>query len=126
MAIDDLIMFPHFIVMLLAIISFSVSISLVAFHKPKNWLLLHKFFASLGLLTGIIGLILLGRLVLGILHGILGIVSITFFTAVIIIGLVAIKKKDKNVRKIHIWLSRIIYILSLFLIVLGIMTFLFF
>jgi len=125
MTIVDLIMSPHFFVMLLAIISFSVSISLVAFHKPKNWLLLHKFFASLGLLTSIVGLILLGGLVLEISHGILGLVSITFFIAVIIIGLVAIKKKDKNVRKIHIWLSRIIYILAMVLIVSGIITFLF-
>ena len=125
MAIVDLIMFPHFLVMLLAVISFSVSISLVAFHKPKNWLLLHKFFASLGLLTGIVGLILLGGLVLEIFHGILGLVSITFFAAVIIIGLVAIQKKDKNVRKIHIWLSLIIYILALVLVVSGIITFLF-
>ncbi|NVM45434.1 MAG: hypothetical protein HWN79_11010 [Candidatus Lokiarchaeota archaeon] len=126
MAIVDLILFPHFVVMLIAIILFSVSISMVALHKPKNWLLLHKFFASLGLLTGIIALILLGGLVLEILHGILGLVSIISFTAIIVIGLVAIYKKDKNVRKIHIWLSRIIYILSLFLIVLGIVTFLFF
>jgi uncharacterized membrane protein len=56
----------------------------------------------------------------------LGLVSIISFTAIIVIGLVALKKKDKNVRSIHIWLSRIIYILTLFLIVLGIMTFLFF
>ncbi|GAH99290.1 unnamed protein product [marine sediment metagenome] len=121
-----LILFPHFVVMLLAVISFSVSISMVVLHKPKNWLLLHKFFASLGLFTSIIGLILLRDLVLGILHGILGLVSIILFAVVIVIGLVAIYKKGKNVIKIHIWLSRIIYILTLFLIVLGIMTFLFF
>lgn len=126
MAIADLILFRHFLVMFLAVISFSVSISMVALHKPKNWLLLHKFFASLGLLIGIIGLILLGGLVLEILHGILGLFSIISFTAIIVIGLVAIYKKNKNVRKIHIWLSRIIYILTLFLIVLGIVTFLFF
>jgi putative copper export protein len=56
----------------------------------------------------------------------LGLVSIILFAVVIVIGLVAIYKEGKNVRKIHIWLSRIIYILTLFLIVLGIMTFLFF
>ena len=126
MAIADLILFRHFLVMFLAVISFSVSISMVALHKPKNWLLLHKFFASLGLLIGIIGLILLGGLVLEILHGILGLFSIISFTAIIVIGLLAIYKKKINVRKIHIWLSRIIYILTLFLIVLGIVTFLFF
>jgi len=126
MAIINLVMFPHFLVMLFAVISFSVSISMVALHKPKNWLLLHKFFASLGLLTGIIGLILLGGLVLEILHGILGLVTIIFFAVIIVMGLVAIYKKDKNVRTIHIWLSRIIYILTLVLVVLGIMTFLFF
>jgi len=126
MAIFVLILFPHFLVMLFAVISFSVSISMVALHKPKNWLLLHKFFASLGLLTGIIGLILLGGLVLGMLHGILGLVTIIFFAVIIVMGLVAIYKKDKNVRTIHIWLGRIIYILTLVLVVLGIMTFLFF
>jgi hypothetical protein len=125
MALSNLIMFPHFFVMLIAVIFFSISITMVALHKPKNWLLLHKFFASLGLLTGIIGIILLGGLVLELLHGILGLIAIIFFIGTIVIGLIAIKKKDRKVRTTHIWLSRIIYILSLFLIVLGIMTFLF-
>lgn len=126
MAIVNLIMFPHFIVMLLAVIFFTISISMVILHKPRNWLLLHKFFASMGLLTGIIGLILLGGLILEILHGILGLIVIISFIIIISIGLIAIKKKNKNVRTAHIWLSRTIYFLTLFLIVLGIITFLFF
>ncbi|MFX0011467.1 MAG: hypothetical protein ACFE9R_14235 [Candidatus Hermodarchaeota archaeon] len=125
MAFVNLILFPHFIVMLIAVIFFSISISAVAFHKPKNWLIIHQTFASLGLLTGILGLILLGGLNLGILHGILGLIVIISFIAIVSIGLIAIKKKNRNVRKFHIWLSRIIYVLSLLLVVLGIITFLF-
>ncbi|NVM16758.1 MAG: hypothetical protein HWN80_03520 [Candidatus Lokiarchaeota archaeon] len=99
---------------------------MVFFHKPKNWFILHIFFTSLGLLTGIIGLILLDGLVLEILHGILGLITIIPFIGIISIGLIAIKKKNRNVRATHIWLSRIIYLLTLFLIVLGIITFMFF
>lgn len=122
MAVINLITSPHFYVMLVAGIFFSVSISTVAFHKPKRWLLLHKSFASLGLATGIVGLILLGGLELAIIHGIVGLVTLIAFAVIIFIGLYAIKQKDKNARAIHLWLSRIIYILSLIIIVLGIIT----
>ena len=122
MAIFDLLTSFHFYVMLFAGIFFSISITLVAFHKPKRWLLLHKSFASLGLVTGIIGLILLGGLELAIIHGILGLITLIAFATIIFIGLYALKKKDKSVRAIHLWLSRIIYILSLIIIVLGIIT----
>ena len=125
MALVNLVLFPHFLVMLIAVIFFSVSISSVAFHKPKNWLLIHKFFASLGLVMGILGIILLGGLNLGILHGILGLIAIISFITIVSIGLIAIKKKNRNIRKFHIWLSRIIYILAILLVVLGIVTFLF-
>ena len=122
MAIVDLITSLHFYVMLIAIVFFTASILMIAFHKPKSWLLLHKVFSSLGLLTGIIGLIILGGLVLEIVHGLVGLIIMIMFAVIILIGLLAIQKKNKNVRAIHLWLSRIIYILSLVLIVLGIMT----
>lgn len=72
--------------MLLAVIFFTISISMVLFHKPKKWLILHRFFASLGLFTGIIGLILLGGLVLEILHGILALITMISFIVIISIG----------------------------------------
>ncbi|MHA2287844.1 MAG: hypothetical protein ACXABG_03555 [Promethearchaeota archaeon] len=122
MALVDLITSFHFYVMLLSGIFFSVSITAVAFHKPKRWLLLHQSFASLGLVTGIIGLILLGGLELAIIHGLIGLLTLISFVVIISIGLYAIKQKDKNARTIHLWLSRIIYILSLLIIVLGIIT----
>ena len=122
MAFVDLLTSFHFYVMLIAGIFFSISISLVAFHKPKRWLFLHQCFASLGLVTGIIGLILLGGLELAIIHGIIGLITLISFGIIISIGLYAIKQKDKNARTIHLWLSRIIYILLLIIIVLGIIT----
>ncbi|MFX0076421.1 MAG: hypothetical protein ACFE96_13350 [Candidatus Hermodarchaeota archaeon] len=122
MAIEDLIASVHFYFMLVAIVFFSTSMLMVAFHKPKSWLLLHKSFASLGFLTSIIGLIVLGRLVLEIIHGFFGFIIMIIFAVITLLGLIAIQKKNKNVRAVHLWLSRIIYILSLFLIVLGILT----
>ena len=121
----SLITFPHFIIMLLAIIFFTGSITMVIAHKPKNWFLLHKFFASVGVLTAIIGVISLGGLVLEILHGILGLIITIIFIGVIFLGLFAIKKKEKKVRSAHILISRITYIISLFLVILGIITLLY-
>ena len=121
-----LITFPHFFIMLLAIIFFTGSIVMVVTHKPKNWLILHKFFASLGVLTAIIGIISLGGLVLEIFHGILGLIITITFISVIFVGLIAIKKKERKIRAAHILISRIIYIISLFLVILGIITLLFF
>ena len=121
-----LITFPHFIIMLLAIIFFTGSILMVITHKPKNWFLLHKFLASVGILTAIAGVISLGGLVLEILHGILGLIITIAFIIVIIVGIFAIKKKERKIRSAHILISRIIYITSLFLVILGIITLLFF
>lgn len=118
--------FPHFIIMLLAIIIFTGSISMVITHKPKSWFLLHKFLASVGVLTAIIGVIFLGGLVLEILHGILGLIISISFIGVIFVGLIAIKKKERKIRSAHILISRIIYITSLFLVILGIITILYF
>jgi len=126
MAIVNLFTFPHFIVMLIAIIFFTISILMVILHKPQNWFLLHKVFASVGALTSIIGIISLGGLVLGILHGILGLITIISLICVIIIGTIAIRKKKRNIRATHILISRIIYIVTLGLVILGIITFLFF
>ena len=124
--VNALITFPHFFIMLLAIIFFTGAIVMVVTHKPKNWFVLHKFFASVGVLTAIIGVISLGGLVLEILHGILGLTITIIFIGVTFVGLIAIKKKERKIRSAHILISRIIYITSLFLVILGIFTILYF
>ena len=91
-----LVTFPHFIIMLLAIIFFTGSITMVIMHKPKNWFLLHKFLASVGVLTAIIGVISLGGLVLEILHGILGLIITTIFIIVILWAYLQLKRKKKK------------------------------
>lgn len=126
MAVIALVTFPHFIIMLLAIFFFTGSILMVVTHKPKNWFLLHKTFASVGVLTAIIGVISLGGLVLEILHGIVGLIITIFFICIVFVGLVAIKKKHRKIRSAHILISRIVYITSLFLVILGIFTILYF
>jgi hypothetical protein len=125
MAIIVLFTFPHFIIMLLAIFLFTGAIIMVVTHKPKNWLMLHKFLASVGVLTALIAVLSLGGLVLEILHGIMGLIIVIIFIGIVFVGLIAIKKKDRKVRSAHILISRIIYVISLFLVILGIITLLY-
>lgn len=123
MALIDLLQFPHFIVMLIGVIHLSIAILLVAFHKPKKWFTLHVIFAITGMELIIIGLLILNALVLDIPHGILGLIVVIVLIGELIGGLIAVKTKDKNIRKAHIWISRMIYILVLIAVILGIIYF---
>ena len=123
MALVDILQFPHFIVMLLGVIHLSIAILLVAFHKPKKWFSLHVIFASSGIELIIIGLLILNALVLDIPHGILSLIVIIVLIGELIGGIVAVRTKERNIRKAHIWISRITYILTLFAVILGIISF---
>lgn len=123
MSIVDLFQFPHFILIIIGMCLISISLIMVAFHKPKKWFPLHTIFAATGILLIIIGIAMLGGLTLVILHGILGLISIIILVYSIIAGLVAYKLKNKNIRSAHIWVGRIIYILALVALILGIISF---
>ena len=123
MAVQDILTFPHFWVMLIGIILLALSIIVVVAHKPKQWFLLHRIFAVTGIILTIIGLFVLGGLNLLILHGIIGLIVIIWSISEVIGGIIATKKKDPNMRKIHIWLGRILFIFALFVLIFGILTF---
>jgi len=123
MSIVDLFQFPHFILILIGICLISISLIIVAFHKPKKWFPLHTIFAATGILLIIIGIAILTGLTLGIPHGILGLISIIILVYSIIAGLVAYKMKNKTIRSAHIWVGRIIYIIALVALILGIISF---
>ncbi|MFX0026827.1 MAG: hypothetical protein ACFE8M_10460 [Candidatus Hermodarchaeota archaeon] len=123
MSIVDLFQFPHFILILIGICLISISLIMVAFHKPKKWFPLHTILAATGILLIIIGIVMLGGLTLVILHGILGLISIIILVYSIIAGFVAYKLKNKSIRSAHIWVGRIIYIVALVALIVGIITF---
>jgi len=124
MAISDLLQFPHFYSMIIAVIFLTISIILVTIRKPKKWFYIHIFFSTAGTLLTIVGIILLMGLNLTILHGVLGLIAIIFLVGELISGFVARKLKNKKIRSIHLWISRIIYIVVLVAVVLGISNFL--
>lgn len=126
MTIIDLLLFPHFIVMLIAAICISIGLITVVIHKPEQWFLLHKVFIGIGLLVIFVGLIVLAVLRLGLLHAIFGLITLILLLLSAIGGFIATKKKDQKVRKGHIWMGRAIYLLMLLTIIFGILTFLVF
>lgn len=123
MALVDLLQVPHFIVMLAGFIHLSIAMLLVAFHKPKKWYSLHLIFATTGVELIVIGLLILSSLILGIPHGIIGLIAAIILIGELIVGYIAIKTKEKKIRITHIWVSRVIYIVTLVAIILGILNF---
>ena len=123
MALSDLLQFPHFYAMMIAVIFLTISIILVTIRKPKSWFKIHIFCSTTGTLLTIVGVILLMGLNLTILHGVFGLIDIIFLVGEIIGGVIARKKKDKRMRSLHLWISRIIYITVLIATILGISYF---
>jgi len=123
MALEDLLQFPHFIVMLVGFIHLTIALILVIVHKPKKWFSLHVIFATSGIELIVIGILILIDLTLDIPHAILGIIVTVVLLGELVGGVVARKLKDKNIRLAHIWISRIIYIITLVVIILGINNF---
>ena len=123
MALSELLQFPHFYVMIIAVIFLTISIILVTIHKPKNWFKIHIFCSTTGTLFTIVGVILLMGLNLTIFHGVLGLIALIFLVGEIIAGFIARKKKDKTIRSLHLWVSRLVYIIVLIATVLGISYF---
>ena len=123
MALSDLLQFPHFYAMIIAVIFLTISVILVTIHKPKGWFKIHILCSTTGTLLTIIGVILLMGLNLTILHGILGLIAIIILVGEMIGGFIARKKKDKRIRSLHLWISRVIYITVLVAVVLGISYF---
>ena len=123
MALVDLLQFPHFIVILIGIISLTISILFVLTHKPEKWFILHKLTTIIGIFLVSVGVIILGSLNLLIVHGIIGLISVVVLILTLIIGLIANKKKRKNLISIHIWLSRVIYTIAIITAITGILAF---
>jgi hypothetical protein len=110
-------------ILFLAVIILTLAIAMVIFHKPKKWLLLHKILAIIGVTLSLIGVITLGGLVLAIIHGILGIIVLIILIGDLFGGWIAIKLKDRRMRLVHIWASRIVYVVTLVVLVLGVLNF---
>ena len=123
MALSDLLQFPHFYAMIIAVIFLTISIILVTVHKPKKWFSIHIFCSSTGTLLTIVGIILLMGLNLTLLHGVLGLIAIIFLIGELVGGFVARKLKNKKIRSMHLWISRIIYLVVLIAVILGISYF---
>ena len=123
MALIDLLQFPHFIVMLAGFFHLSIAILVVAFHKPQKWRILHFIFAGTGVELIAIGLLILSGLILDIPHGIIGLIVTIILIGELVGGYIAVKTKEKRIRLVHIWISRIIYIITLIVIILGIMNY---
>lgn len=123
MALVDLLGLPHFPIMLIGVIFLTLAILMVILHKPKKWFLLHTIFSIIGIALAITGLIILSGLILGIPHAILGLIVVIFLVGELFSGAIARKMKNRKIRTMHIWVSRVIYIISLVVIVLGIINY---
>ncbi len=124
MSLIDLFTSPHFLMMLGLLVSLSIALIAVAFHKPKQWFLIHKIFIVIALIFGVIGLILLGGLKFMLLHSILGLIGLILLAFSALGGLFATKRQEPKLRKVHIWFGRVLYIYFLIVILIGIATFL--
>lgn len=122
MTVEYILQLPHFYVMLTAIILLTISIALVTIRKPKKWFHLHVIFSTIGIILTIIGVFLLESLIFVILHGIIGLILIMFLVIGLLGGIIARKLKKKNIRSMHLWMSRVIYIIVLIADIIGIIT----
>ena len=124
MGVAELLQLPHFPVMITAIIFLTIALIFIIFHKPKIWFSLHVIFASSGIILTITGLYLLDSLILILNHAIIGLITFLILVGTSLIGTIAYRIKNKNVRLMHLWISRVIYIISIVTVVLGISFFL--
>ena len=120
MGIEELVQLPHFPVMIFAIIFLTIALFFIIIHKPKYWFSLHVIFASSGIILAIIGLYLLDSLILILNHATIGLITFIILVGTTLIGTIAYRIKKKNIRLIHIWISRVIFIISIVTVVLGI------
>jgi len=123
MATGNLLSLPHFWIMLIGIVLLTIAIVVVVIHKPKQWFLFHKLFALGGIILALIGLLVLSGLNLILIHAIFGLIVFIWLIAEIFGGYIAFKKKDKNMRKMHIWMGRIVFLLALVVLIFGILIF---
>ncbi|MFX1281647.1 MAG: hypothetical protein ACFFA3_20015 [Promethearchaeota archaeon] len=123
MVLSDLLQFPHFIIIIIGIMHLTIAIILVIVHKPKNWYSLHVFFATSGIELIVIGVGILIDLTLTLPHAILGLTVIFILVSEIVGGIIARKLKKREIRLIHIWVGRILYISIFVVVILGISYF---
>ncbi|MFX1392225.1 MAG: hypothetical protein ACFFAH_01505 [Promethearchaeota archaeon] len=122
MAAANLLSLAHFWIMLIGIVLLTIAITVVVTHKPKEWFLFHKILAVAGILFVLIGLLALSGLNLFLIHAVFALIVFIWLIVEIIGGYVAVKKKDPNMRKIHIWMGRIVFLLTLLVVILGILA----
>ena len=120
MGLTELLQLPHFPVMLSAIIFLTLSLVMVILHKPKWWFRLHVIFAATGGILAIIGLTILAGFILNLNHAIIGLITFITLLWTLLMGTIAVKTKVKNLRLTHIWMSRVVYIITLVTVVFGI------
>ena len=123
MPVSDILTFPHFWVMLIGITLLALSIIVVTIQKPEKWFLLHKTFAVAGIILTLIGLLVFMGLNLILIHAIFGLVVIVWLIGEILGGYVASKKQNKNMRKMHIMAGRIVFIITIIVLIFGILAF---
>lgn len=125
MAFIDLFGFPHFYLIGIGVLFFTIGVVFVLIHKPKEWYKLHLVFISIGMALSVVGIIIL-RGITTILHAYFAIASGVLLIATIIIGIFArtTKKNKKINRSIHIWGGRVAYLFIIVTLVFGIISFL--
>ena len=119
----DILTFPHFWIMLIGIALLALAIIVVTIHKPEKWLLFHKMFAVAGIILTLIGFLVLIELNFILIHAIFGLIVIIWLFGELFGGYIASKKQDKTMRKVHIWLGRIVFLCALLLLIFGIIAF---
>jgi len=125
MPIRDILLLPHFWIITTSMIFSSIAIVIVILVKNnRNSYLIHVVLMSLGILLNVIGIILLTILRLNALHGILGMNAANLFVTAAIGGILAkskIKRKDQ-LKKIHIWWGAIVFIYTIAVAIIGIIS----
>jgi desulfoferrodoxin (superoxide reductase-like protein) len=115
--------FPHFVLILIGLLSMSFGVAFIFLHKPKSWFLLHKGLSSLGVFFTILGILLLPALNLGLLHSVLGLIGAIGMATCIGLGVYFGISKKKPYRSVHIWGGRLAFGLMCIAALIGLILF---
>ena len=118
----NIVILPHFWIMITGIILLFLSVIVVSIHKHEKWFFYHRIFAIIGIMLTLIGIFILTGLYTALIHQVLGIIAVIWLIGEIMGGFVAYKKKNPQMRKIHILTGRLAFLMVIFVIIMGILT----
>ena len=125
MPIRDVLLLPHFWIISTSVMFTAIATVIVFLVKnSRKSYVIHVVLMSFGIILNVVGIILLSQFKLNALHGILGMNAANLFVTAAIGGILAKsknKRKDK-LKKIHIWWGAIVFIYTIVVAIIGIIS----